>query len=39
MRRFILNVLPSGFHRIRHYDLFISSNLQVSPTKKLPQVR
>ena len=22
MRRFLLHVLPSGFHRIRHYGLF-----------------
>jgi hypothetical protein len=25
MRRFLIHVLPSGFHRIRHYGLFASS--------------
>ncbi len=28
MRRFLLHVLPSGFHRIRHYGLL------ASPTRK-----
>jgi len=26
IRRFLLNVLPKGFHRIRHYGLFASTN-------------
>ena len=26
MRRFLLHVLPSGFHRIRHYGLFANAN-------------
>jgi hypothetical protein len=26
MRRFLIHVLPKGFHRIRHYGLFASSN-------------
>ena len=25
MRRFLIHVLPHGFHRIRHYGLFASS--------------
>ena len=25
IRRFLIHVLPSGFHRIRHYGLFASS--------------
>ena len=25
IRRFLLHVLPSGFHRIRHYGLFAST--------------
>jgi Putative transposase len=25
MRRFLLHVLPSGFHRIRHYGLFANA--------------
>ena len=24
IRRFLIHVLPSGFHRIRHYGLFAS---------------
>ena len=24
MRRFLLHVLPDGFHRIRHYGLFVN---------------
>jgi hypothetical protein len=27
IRRFLSHVLPKGFHRIRHYGLFASSNL------------
>jgi hypothetical protein len=26
IRRFLMHVLPSGFHRIRHYELFASAN-------------
>jgi Putative transposase len=26
MRRFLLHVLPSGFHRIRHYGLHANAN-------------
>jgi hypothetical protein len=26
IRRFLLHVLPKGFHRIRHYGLFASTN-------------
>jgi Putative transposase len=26
MRRFLMHVLPKGFHRIRHYGLFAKSN-------------
>ena len=26
IRRFLLHVLPTGFHRIRHYGLFASAN-------------
>jgi hypothetical protein len=28
MRRFLLHVLPSGFHRIRHYGLLANANRQ-----------
>jgi hypothetical protein len=26
IRRFLIHVLPDGFHRIRHYDLFANAN-------------
>jgi hypothetical protein len=26
MRRFLMHVLPKGFHRIRHYGLFANAN-------------
>ena len=26
MRRFLLHVLPNGFHRIRHYGLFANGH-------------
>ena len=26
IRRFLLHVLPKGFHRIRHYGLFANAN-------------
>jgi hypothetical protein len=26
IRRFLIHVLPKGFHRIRHYGLFAGSN-------------
>ena len=35
MRRFLLHVLPSGFHRIRHYGLFANA----SRTANLARVR
>ena len=48
IRRFLLHVLPKGFHRIRHYGLFASANradsiataralLDVSPPDAAPQ--
>jgi Putative transposase len=47
IRRFLMHVLPKGFHRIRHYGLFASGNLadniarlrvllQVQPTIQEP---
>jgi len=30
IRRFLLHVLPSGFHRIRHYGFFASSTRAVT---------
>jgi len=46
MRRFLLHVLPSGFHRIRHYGLLANANrkhaigtareLLISPRQPLP---
>ena len=30
IRRFLLHVLPTGFHRIRHYGLLASSNRKTS---------
>jgi Putative transposase len=35
IRRFLTHVLPKGFHRIRHYGLFASSNR----TKTIEAVR
>jgi hypothetical protein len=35
IRRFLIHVLPKGFHRIRHYGLFASSNR----TKTMEAVR
>jgi hypothetical protein len=35
MRRFLLHVLPSGFHRIRHYGLLANANRQ----RDIPAVR
>ena len=48
IRRFLLHVLPSGFHRIRHYGLFagavrarnierIRALLAVAPSSPRPQ--
>jgi hypothetical protein len=31
MRRFLLHVLPSGFHRIRHYGLLAKANRKAAP--------
>jgi hypothetical protein len=33
MRRFLLHVLPSGFHRIRHYGLLANAERRASLTK------
>lgn len=33
MRRFLLHVLPSGFHRIRHYGLLANAGRQVNLAK------
>lgn len=35
IRRFLLHVLPSGFHKIRHYGLYASGNVNA----KLPTAR
>jgi hypothetical protein len=35
MRRFLLHVLPSGFHRIRHYGLLANANRQ----RDIPAIR
>ena len=35
MRRFLLHVLPSGFHRIRHYGLLANANRKT----QIPAVR
>jgi len=35
MRRFLLHVLPSGFHRIRHYGLLANANRK----RDIPAVR
>jgi hypothetical protein len=48
IRRFLIHVLPSGFHRIRHYGLFANGGradnlararerLAVSPTQSEPR--
>ena len=31
IRRFLMHVLPNGFHRIRHYGLFANANHRDSP--------
>ncbi|WP_405051465.1 transposase [Sphingomonas sp.] len=31
IRRFLLHALPKGFHRIRHYGLLASGNLERRP--------
>ena len=33
MRRFLLHVLPHGFHRIRHYGLFASATRKANITR------
>ena len=33
MRRFLLHVLPSGFHRIRHYGLLANAGRRVNLSK------
>jgi Putative transposase len=37
MRRFLLHVLPSGFHRIRHYGLLANANrkTQIATAREL----
>jgi hypothetical protein len=37
MRRFLLHVLPSGFHRIRHYGLLANANrkTQIATARQL----
>jgi len=39
MRRFLLHVLPSGFHRIRHYGLLANANrkTQIATARELLQ--
>ena len=39
MRRFLLHVLPSGFHRIRHYGLLANANRsnQIATARELLQ--
>jgi hypothetical protein len=39
MRRFLLHVLPSGFHRIRHYGLLANANrkTQIPTARELLQ--
>ena len=37
MRRFLLHVLPGGFHRIRHYG-FLSSGVRVKEIKAIRQI-
>jgi hypothetical protein len=48
IRRFLIHVLPKGFHRIRHYGLFASANraesiataralLNVAPPAPIPK--
>ena len=41
IRRFLLHVLPNGFHRIRHYGLFARFGLATSSAsaKRLPRPR
>ncbi len=41
MRRFLLHVLPSGFHRIRHYGLLVngSRRLGLAAARQLLGVR
>ena len=33
IRRFLIHVLPHGFHRIRHYGLFANSNRAANRTR------
>jgi len=37
IRRFLLHVLPSGFHRIRHYG-FLANHLRVKQVRRLRQL-
>jgi hypothetical protein len=36
IRRFLSHVLPKGFHRIRHYGLFASSNAAIATKRSKP---
>jgi hypothetical protein len=36
IRRFMLHILPKGFHRIRHYGLFASATLDPEQTSERP---
>jgi hypothetical protein len=38
IRRFLLHVLPSGFHRIRHYGLLANANRKthIAMERELP---
>ena len=36
MRRFLLHVLPDGFHRIRHYGLFANGHRAAMLARALP---
>ncbi len=39
MLRFLLHVLPGGFHRIRHYDLLLSCSCSCSRSASLDLAR
>jgi hypothetical protein len=35
IRRFLLQVLPKGFHRIRHYGLLASAKVNIARAREL----
>ena len=39
IRRFLLHVLPSGFHRIRHYGLFAGTSRADKIAREVPANR